>query len=93
MTNSIFFTIAAGISHLYPMSTSPVCSERDLSGINLAVQKKTLTLHPLEPAKPLNDAQMAGRFFYDEQQESIPEAVHLCTRPRQSAEITRSDYN
>lgn len=35
----------------------------ELSGINLAVQKKTLTSHPLEPAKPLNDAQMAGRFF------------------------------
>ena len=33
-------------------------------------------MHPLEPAKPLHDAQMCGSFFlYDEQQNPIPETI------------------
>ena len=50
-------------------------------------KKKTLTLHPLEPAKPLNDAQMAGRFFYDEQQKSIPEGREASAQKKRCTQL------
>jgi hypothetical protein len=30
-----------------------------------SIQLKALPLHTLEPAKPLNDAQMCGSFYFD----------------------------
>ena len=47
---------------------------------NLAVKRICRNFAALEPAKPLNDAQMCGSFYfiYNEQQSSFSKAIQEC---------------
>ena len=64
---------------------------------DFVVKKKHHIFAALEPAKPLNDAQMCGSFyltinFYNNAKKNpISEAIRQCTRPCAAFKITRHD--